>query len=745
MTNVDAIKVQEYAVKNNLTFEQAGKALGFSPEMVEEMQAGLNNDANWGNVEDKTEFSQKHEVGAEDILVEQQKKKAKLDSRMRRAGDEMSSYFKKGMLGEAARCAAEGVGYAFQLNTTPDDPRQQKAGLGGLAIAALLAVAVFATSCVEGDDIDNSNITYNEPTTINISIKQEDKAEIIAAMNKGFDALEKKLDELGYKFETYGAKIVELLVENNSSLKTISDQLKDLVTKGEKSIESVIELLTNIDNTTTVIESLLADISVDNKDIKDEVADINKKLLNLNTLAQGVEDLKALLVKVLENQDNSYNVQLQAGVDIKAILAKLEKINVTEKNPDLSAILEILNDIKGITQNIDNKLGDIQTTINDIKVATQDNKKIEAALDKLLQLVQQNNDKADVTNSLLEKLLNMYNGGNSGDGCGISEADFAKLLELIAKNGDKIDETNRLLAKIQNENADFQKVVLEAIAQLGIDAQVAIDKILDAIDNNTAETKNIKNYVKEILEKLDKMDANQQESTKKILNAIANLDVNSQVALDKILKAINANTAETKDIKNLVQKILEKLDTMDANQQEGAKKILNAIAKIKVTGGEGGQGGTVDLSALEDMMAELLKLVKGNNNLLTSIDGKLDLINMTVKAAEDKITKLLGDEFGKNEARFNKLMEAIKGIKTGDFDDTQLMNKLDLILNVLEKIGNKQYDDTELMNKLDAIIDLIKNHEVEVVVDVTGKVSCECNCGGGTHEGVLGDLNDILG
>ena len=416
------------------------------------------------------------------------------------------------------------------------------------------------------------------------------------------------------------------------------------------------------------------------------MANINKKLINIETLAQGVEDLKALLVKVLENQDNSYNVQLEAGVDIKEILAKLENLNVTSGNPDLSAVLEILNDIKGITQNIDDKLANIQNTVDVIKNSIPNNKNIENALNELMALVKNNGAKADVTNSLLEKLLNMYNGGGSGEGCWISEANFAKLLELVAKNGDKIDETNRLLAKIQNENADFQKAVLEAITKLGVDVQVALNTILDAI---------------------------------------------------------NANTAETKDIKNLVQKILEKLDTMDANQQADAKKILNAIAKIKVTGGEGGQGGTVDLSALEDMMAELLKLVKGNNNLLTSIDGKLDLINMTVKAAEDKITKLLGDEFGKNEARFNKLMEAIKGIKTGDFDDTQLMNKLDLILNVLEKIGNKNYDDTKLMDKLDAIIDLIKNHEVEVVV--SGKVTCECNCGGGTHEGVLGDLNDILG
>ena len=60
----------------------------------------------------------------------------------------------------------------------------------------------------------------------------------------------------------------------------------------------------------------------------------------------------------------------------------------------------------------------------------------------------------------------------------------------------------------------------------------------------------------------------------------------------------------------------------------------------------------------------------------------------------------------------------------GKGDDAALLEKLDKILQ-----------------KLDEIKDAIKNHKVEV--DVTGKVTCECNCGK-NHEGILGDLNDIL-
>ena len=48
-------------------------------------------------------------------------------------------------------------------------------------------------------------------------------------------------------------------------------------------------------------------------------------------------------------------------------------------------------------------------------------------------------------------------------------------------------------------------------------------------------------------------------------------------------------------------------------------------------------------------------------------------------------------------------------------------------------------------NRMDELLEAIKDHDVNVTVDVTGKVTCECNCGNDSkHEGILGDLNTIL-
>ena len=109
---------------------------------------------------------------------------------------------------------------------------------------------------------------------------------------------------------------------------------------------------------------------------------------------------------------------------------------------------------------------------------------------------------------------------------------------------------------------------------------------------------------------------------------------------------------------------------------------------------------------------------------MSNIDAKTDVIATTTKS----ILAALNKEFGKNDERYkniNNLLTVIANKNDGKGDDAKLLDKLDKILA-----------------KLDEILDAIKNHKVEV--DVTGKVTCECNCGS-KHEGILGDLNNLLG
>ena len=198
---------------------------------------------------------------------------------------------------------------------------------------------------------------------------------------------------------------------------------------------------------------------------------------------------------------------------------------------------------------------------------------------------------------------------------------------------------------------------------------------------------------------------------KEILNYIAAVGFEMNRNFTAVLEAINKGVAGADSLRDLLEKVLEK-------QDKNTKAIIDAIGNIKV-----GPGGAVDLSSVEKMLAELLKQSQKNGDILSNIDAKTDVIATTTKSILDALNK----EFGKNDERYkniNNLLTVIANKAGGKGDDAALLAKLDKILQ-----------------KLDEIKDAIKNHKVEV--DVTGKVTCECNCGQ-NHEGILGDLNDIL-
>lgn len=525
-------------------------------------------------------------------------------------------------------------------------------GFGAAMIAA--GAAMGLASCSSEDDIPvPPEINNNNNVTINLSI--DDQQALIEAFKEGIDALLKKIDELGLKIDTYGDQIIKLLTQNNTYLKNIANELTN---QGQKQDE-IITILTNINSTCDTIKELIEatneNITVNGESIKGQLTEILNAIKggqasSMEQLDKYMEELKALLQTVIQQQGENIEIDKDSNLTLKDILAKLDNLQGVGTDEKLAAILEILKNIESIGKEINDKLDVI---IGKFEDTFPDNSDIKASLERIEQYLKENNDKTDITNNLLTELLNKYQSG------GISQEDLQKLLDAISKNGDKIDVTNQLLANMQKQDAEFQAAVLKAISELGVDIAGQLNNILKAINNISG-------------------------------GSGSNLEA-------------------------LLEKVLSKMD-------ENTKAIIDAIGNIKP-----GTGGTVDLSSLEKMLAELLELTGKNNNILTDINGKMDVLNLTTKSIEEKLEA----EFGKNDERYTNicnLLEAIKnqgGSGGAGFDDSKLLEKLDKILN-----------------KLDDILAAIKDHKV--TVDVTGKVECNCNCGG-NHEGILGDLEDILG
>ncbi len=624
--------------------------------------------------------------------------------------------------------------------------------------AAGVAAAGTLASCTPDDG--DINISQNVDLTITPNSSLE---EAIQALKDGQDVTNNLLAQILENSIKQGAtldEIKELVGENSWILTKLVDSMAEnnqLLTDIKNSIttgtEDVLSAIISLQNSVDVLTSLVAeqpDYKADLQAIIDAINNGNESLAQVSSM---VTNLFA---------------QLQANGEIQAdILAKLDEI----QNSNISDA-EKLNKMLELLASIDSKLDVIVDQINQ---AFNNDKDVQAALEKLTQLVEEGNAKADITNQMLAKLLEMMENG-------VSKEDIKAIIEAISKNGDKIDDVNFFLNKIQNQNLEFQQKVLDMVAKYGdvvfklLETAQGSDAKLDAIAQLLAKIQNRdekfqQNVLKvledlgtssttvlnEILasignngEKLDaiaqllaKIDSNVEKYGEEgkalgneILNAIKTLGADISGKLTQILNVANSGSDTGKAVMELLNKVLEKLDSMDSNRKAEAKAIIDAIANIKI---EGGGNGNVDLSSVEKMLSELLQLTSKNNGLLESIDGKLDVINVTIETAKNEILA----KMDKNDANTTAILNALNEFKNiSNANDKEILEKMDTIINVLNNIKDNKYDDTNLMAKLDDILAAIKDHKV--TVDITGKVTCECNCGG-NHEGIIGDLDDILG
>lgn len=618
----------------------------------------------------------------------------------------------------------------------------------GAGLLAIGAVAGLSSCTTDDEPVLPENINNNN--NVNISISLADQRELIAAFEKGIDELLAKMDELGYKVDEYGDKIIDLLVQNNTYLKGISDELENQGKQQEEIIRILTNINTTVDTLSSLVESVNENVIVNGQNVKAQLEEI------LNAIKSGqagssaqigayMEEIKALLQQVAEQQGEHIQISQDSNMTLQDILDKLNNINFGSgegiSSEQFAQIIEILESIESIGQDINNKL---DALIEKFEGQFPDNTDIKAALERIEQYLKENNDKTDVTNNLLTELLNKYTAG------GISEEMLQKLLDAISKNGDKIDAVAQLLAKMQDQDEKFQQKVLEAINKFGIDFADKINTVIEAIENISiggggggipeATIQKLLDAIiangekiDSVVELLAKMQDQDEKFQQNVLKAISELGVDVAEKLDKIMTAINNISVGDSgaNIEALIDKVLEK---MDANTAD----IIDAISNIKVSG-----GGTVDLSSLEKMLSELLELTSKNNSLLESIDGKMDVINLTIETAKEEIIAHLGNGGGDGSVDVSAILAKLdEFMELSNANSEAILTKMDTIINLINNIEDSTYDDTALMAKLDDILAAIKDHNV--TVDITGKVTCDCNCGG-NHEGILGDLEDVLG
>ena len=541
--------------------------------------------------------------------------------------------------------------------------------------------------------------------------------------------------------------IIEQLVQNGKSQEEANALIKDLISKVESGQISAEEAMKTIQNLLGDIKGILGQVlnslTVAENDRKELIELAKQGNANTSELVKQGETLIASNNAANEKLDGIKDAIEKANLDSNANFATVVKTLNMNKDQLIGVMLKL-----GYTQAQIEKMtaGQIIAAIKENTQVTKDNN---AALNAILAEVKAGNLSAEEASKKIIDLLGQIQKSLDEVVAGIKKhyqndayvaVYLQKIEQLLKQNNDKTDSTNDVLNKLytlvegQGTKADAMgKEILNYIAAVGFEMNRNFGKLIEEVQTGNGKL----DYMTELMVALNKQVKQNGEDGKKLGNEILNylgavgFEMNRNFTA--VLNAINAladkgNSGAADKIVAMLEKVLEKQDKNTATVDANCKAIIEAMGKIKVDGGK------VDLSSIEAMLKDLLTQSKKNGNTLTSIDGKLDAIKLTQQGISDKIDA----EAHKGDVRYQRadkfmtdVLNALgKLANNGKYDDTKLLNALNKLSNLV---------DTRTVDLLNAI----KNHDVKVTVDVTGKVKCECNCGG-KHEGILGDIENTL-
>lgn len=600
-------------------------------------------------------------------------------------------------------------------------------------------------------------------------IQNESNQEIIIQqlVNNG-----KSQDEANKLIQDLIAKVDAGIISAQQAMETIQNLLGDIkgllgqvlssLTKAENDRAELIELAKQGNaNTSTLIDKadeFIKSSNTANAKLDEIKSSIEKANMDSNanfdavvkTLNMNKDQLIGVMMKLGYTQ-----AEIQKMTAGQIIAAIKENTQVTKNNN--ATLNEILAEVKSgklsaeeASKKIINLLENIQKSLDQVIVSIKDHyhndANVAVYLQKIQELLEKNNDKTDSTNEILNNIYNLVEtNGTKADDMGKQilnyiaavgfemNRNFGKLIEEVQTGNGKLDYMTELMValnkQVKQNGEDGKKLgneILNYLGAVGFEMNRNFTAVLGAINNGTAKLGDIEKLVAQLNTLVKENNENNQKLGNQIINYLGKLGTDMNKDFTAILNAINKGNAGTDKLQDLLEKVLEKQDQNMNKIDTNCKAIIEAMGNIKVDGGK------IDLSSIEAMLKDLLAQSKKNGNTLSSIDGKLDVIQLTQQAILDKINAEAhkGDErYTETKALLKEILDKV-GKQNGKYDDGELLKVLNNLSNLID-------------TKLDAILKAIKDHDVKVTVDVTGKVKCECNCGK-KDEGIIGDLANAL-
>jgi len=449
----------------------------------------------------------------------------------------------------------------------------------------------------------------------------------------------------------------------------------------------------------------------------------------LGTVARTVLSPLMLFTSCSPAGEDDINIDMNQKVDVE----------VVNKNDTLEAALDkILTSLNSLEDKTDEQTKYLNSILETLKTIVQKEIANGATLDEIKTLIGDNTQLLEIIIEAMTKNNDLLT--EIKDGMGSNNEKILEVLvgiqqtvntlaSMVANLPDYADQLNNILNAIKKGNCaldtllDMVKLLLQEVAENG-DTQKDILAKLDEIE---ASKKSDSEKFAAMLELLKSIDTTTKDIDSKLDTIISDLEAHFKnddevkKYLKQILSEVKKNNSKTDVTNELLTKIYNMIEKLGTTADELGKKILAYIAKIG--------------SDLNEQLAAILEAINKGAEGSDGVRALLEKILAGQDSNTQKIIEAMGnmmsrfeEEFGKNDDRYNNIINILNKInaKIGEGDNAELLDKLDKIIA-----------------KLDDILAAIKDHKV--TVDVTGKVTCECNCGDSSkHEGIIGDLEDIL-
>lgn len=517
--------------------------------------------------------------------------------------------------------------------------------------------------------------------------------------------------------------------------------------------------ITNTNTTTVNIDlGVLMDLINELKGLRQDLADRDEQLAAkydqlISMFNQVITLMKEQKLSndsfqslVLANQQLIIDLMVAQGADRAEAIAKLDAILKAVQDGTLT-IEKALEQIKNLVNEISNKLSTLISDFEAFHNEYKEDKKTE--LDYLKQIIKNNEIQNDILvdmsktqTEMAENITNIKNNINVLLEYTQDDSKFEQLIEAIKNiqgggNGGSV-------------NIDYKKLE-EMFKAMGV-------SIAEAINMSASQLEEvIKNFQKTYIE----TEANQTEQFATIIAKLDELKYFSGLNKDEIVNAIknisiNGGGTASPELGEKLDEIIAALNKLQASIDAMYKAIGDLSVKVGDSFSKWDAKFDAILESLEGFAGQLNTIIANQknaevylDNLLNEVENlKAEIKNIQIAGGNIDYDKLEEMWQKHDEANFEKYSQLIKdlGIETADLKTIEdllksidakmdnIKDNSDILNQILDKLNGIDWSNPDYNDKLDQIIELLKNF----------KCNCNGNCGG-NNEGIVDDLDDILG